>query len=73
MNKFILTLSMLLISVASMAQDDSIEMADGLFQSGKIYIVVISVLIVLVGLLLYLIGLDKKIGKLEAKLNENKQ
>lgn len=43
----------------------SVEMADGLYQSGKIYIVVLVVAIVFSGIVLYLIRLDKKISKLE--------
>lgn len=48
-----------------MSSSTSVEMADGLYQSGKIYIVVIVIAIVFSGILLYLIRLDKKISKLE--------
>jgi CcmD family protein len=46
-----------------------VEMADALRQNGKIYVVVIVVLIVLSGLLLYIFSLDRKIGKIEKELN----
>lgn len=49
------------------AQNSDIEMADGLRSNGKIYVVVICIVIILIGLLLYLFGLDKRIKKLEKK------
>ncbi|MCE9538287.1 MAG: CcmD family protein [Bacteroidetes bacterium] len=58
---------MLLLSVAAFAQEnfDKIEMAEGLKQSGKIYVVVISLSIIFTGIVAYLIMLDRKISKLE--------
>ena len=41
------------------------EMADGLRQSGKIYVVVASVVVIVGGLLTYLVSLDRKVSKLE--------
>ena len=41
------------------------EMADGLRQSGKIYVVVASVVVIIGGLLTYLVSLDRKVSKLE--------
>ena len=41
------------------------EMADGLRQSGKIYVVVASVVVIVAGLLAYLISLDRKVSRLE--------
>ena len=49
------------------AQNNTVEMADTMRQSGKIYVVVAVVLAILIGLFLYLIRLDKKISKLEKK------
>ena len=46
-------------------QSNTVEMADGLYQSGKIYIVVIVIAIVFAGIVFYLIRLDNKISKLE--------
>lgn len=52
-----------------LAQDgDKIEMADTMRQNGKIYVVVAVILTILAGIFLYLIRLDKKIGKLEKKI-----
>ena len=47
------------------AQNNTVEMADTMRQSGKIYVVVAVVLAILIGLFLYLIRLEKKISKLE--------
>ena len=44
------------------------EMADGLRQSGKIYVVVAAVVIIVAGLLFYLISLDRKVSKLEKEI-----
>ncbi len=42
-----------------------VEMADKLRDNGKIYVVVLVLLIILLGVLIYLIRLDNKISKLE--------
>lgn len=55
----------LLLSYSLYAQDDEVQMADGLRSSGKIYVVVAVLLTVFVGLILYLIRLDRKISRLE--------
>jgi hypothetical protein len=47
------------------AQD--LPMADTLREDGKIWVVVISVLVVLIGFLAYLVRLDGRISKLEKK------
>ncbi len=62
-------IAMLLFSFAGMAQPtQTIEMADGLYQSGKIYVVIIVVAIIFVGIVGYLISLDRKISRLEKEL-----
>lgn len=58
----------LLTPLASFAQD--VEMADGFRAEGKIYVVVAIVLIVLLGLFAYLFLLDKKITRLEKRIDE---
>lgn len=62
--KRIITFLLLLISFFSNAQSD-VEMADQLRAEGKIYIVVIVILIIITGLFFYLIRLDRKLTKLE--------
>lgn len=60
----------MLLSASTFAQDNApVEMATGLYQSGKIYVVVIVMSIIFVGIVGYLIMLDRKISKLE---KENK-
>lgn len=58
---------MLFTTMSLFAQNNDIEMADALRSNGKIYIVVISILIILVGLLIYLFTLDKRLKMLEKK------
>ncbi len=45
-----------------------VEMADGLYQSGKIYVVITVLSIIFIGIIGYLIMLDRKIGKLEKEI-----
>lgn len=54
------------------AQTQQPEMADVMRSNGKIYVVVGIILIVLVGLITYLFMLDRKITKLENKLDNKK-
>lgn len=59
-------LAFLMLSVQNIfAQNNEIEMADNLRAEGKIYIVVICIVIILLGLLAYLFSLDKKVKMLE--------
>ncbi len=68
MKKFAFTLMMLITSLNLFAQNNDIEMADALRSNGKIYIVVICVVIILVGLLIYLFTLDRRLKMLEKKI-----
>lgn len=65
----LLSLPPLLAQTAATATDTP-EMADALRQSGKIYIVVLVILIILSGLLTYLVRLDRKVTQLERELHE---
>jgi uncharacterized membrane protein (DUF4010 family) len=56
-----------LIAGAARAQSD-VEMADRLRSEGKIYVIVLIILIVLAGLFIYLFLLDRKVKKLEDRL-----
>ncbi|MFL5762839.1 MAG: CcmD family protein [Bacteroidia bacterium] len=72
MNKFRkIILSILLLAVAGtcFAQDSNppVEMATGLYQSGKIYVVVAVMGIIFIGIAAYLVILDRKISRLEKK------
>jgi CcmD family protein len=65
------TLALLAISVllplGSNAQE-KVDMADTMRSNGKIYVIVAIILIVLIGLFAYLFSVDRKISKLEKKL-----
>lgn len=69
--KRITSLSLLLLSaVTGYAQE--VEMADTMRSEGKIYVVVAILTVILVGLIGYLILLERKVNRLERKLDENK-
>ena len=70
MKKFISLLLTVLCAIPSFSQE--VEMADTMRSEGKIYVVVAIILIVLGGLISYLFLLDRKVGKLEKRLNEKK-
>lgn len=55
-----------------MAQED-VEMASSLRDSGKIYVVVATVVLIFIGMVIYLIKLDRKIRKIENEENPSNQ
>ncbi len=65
MKKILIALILIFGSVQVFAQDNGVEMADKLRESGKIYVVVICVTIILIGLLFYLFSLDRRLKKIE--------
>ena len=75
--RFIPLIMLLFCSVLSQAQTAAtttpIDMADGMRSSGKIYVVVGVLVIILVGLFVYLISIDRKIGRVEKSIEENKK
>jgi CcmD family protein len=70
--KNIITLSLLILlpSLLSAQETQQVEMADALFQSGKIYVVVTILSVIFVGIVAYLIAIDRKISKLEKEINK---
>lgn len=52
-------------SVFSQGDQGAVEMADGMRQSGKIYVVIAVILTILGGLIFYIVRLDRKITRLE--------
>ncbi len=69
LKKCALLFGFILVSVTSFAQDNApVEMAGGLYQSGKIYVVITVICIIFVGIVAYLILLDRKISKLEKEI-----
>jgi CcmD family protein len=67
MKKIIFALMLLFTSMQLFAQANEVEMADTLRSNGKIYVVVVCIVIILIGLLGYLFALDKRLKKLEQK------
>ncbi|OJW53086.1 MAG: hypothetical protein BGO55_07480 [Sphingobacteriales bacterium 50-39] len=70
MHKKLFALLLLLfgfIGLMAQTQPDSqhVEMADQLRANGKIYVVVVVLIVILLGLILYVVRLDKKITRLE--------
>jgi CcmD family protein len=62
---FILIL-LLLNFVTAFAQDPaSVEMADTLRSSGKIYVVIGTIVIIFIGLAIYLFAIDRRLRKIE--------
>lgn len=53
-----------------MNNTEAVEMATGLYQSGKIYVVVCVISIIFIGIIGYLVMLDRKISKLEKELKK---
>jgi len=63
--------SLLWISFAStvfaQSAPEKVEMAEGLNASGKIYVVVVVLLVILSGIILFLFRLERKLNKMEKK------
>ena len=71
MKKILNLLAFLFVSVSAFAQNtDKVEMADELYKSGKIYVVVIVLSVIFVGIITYLVLLDRKVSKLEKEINK---
>jgi CcmD family protein len=69
---FILALIIFSTNVFAQSSDAPVEMASGLYQSGKIYVVVTVLSIIFAGIIGYLIMLDRKITRLEKEIGEGK-
>ncbi len=66
----------LLFSLSSFAGLDQtagsdVEMADTMRSNGKIYVLVAVMLILLAGLVTYLVIVDRKVSRLEKRLDDN--
>jgi len=71
MKKLLSILALTIIYVNALAQDKP-EMADTMRSNGKIYVVVGVILIVLFGLIGYLFAIERKVKKLEQKIEDNR-
>jgi CcmD family protein len=66
MKKIIMSFLMLFLSTFLFAQaDNGVEMADQMRSSGKIYVVIATIVIVFVGLAIYLFTIDRRLKKIE--------
>ena len=66
MKKLVFLVAMLFCFVAANAQaGQDVEMADALRASGKIYVVVVTIVIVFIGLAVYLFSMDRRLRKIE--------
>jgi hypothetical protein len=61
-------LLLLLLPTAMFGQgSQSVDMADSLRAEGKIYVVVLGLLIILTGVVVFLVRVDRKLSRLERK------
>ena len=66
MKKISVLALLLLGSVAAFAQQtDQVEMADAMRSSGKIYVVIATIVIIFIGLAIYLFSIDRRLKKIE--------
>ena len=60
----ILFITVTTLATAFAGQSEEVEMADALRRDGKIYTVVIGLVVVLTGLIVFLISVDRKVNRL---------
>jgi protein-S-isoprenylcysteine O-methyltransferase Ste14 len=66
MKKLTFLLLLLLCSVAVFAQStQSVDMADEMRSSGKIYVVIATICIIFAGLAIFLFSIDRRLKKIE--------
>jgi hypothetical protein len=70
-NKLLVFFLMLLWPLEIFSQgSDAVEMADALRANGKIYVVVLGLVIILTGVIVFLIVVDRKIFKVEKRFEK---
>jgi CcmD family protein len=66
MKRSITLLIFLLSFVTAFAQEtQAVEMADAFRSSGKIYVVIATIVIIFIGLAIYLFSMDRRLKKIE--------
>lgn len=66
MKKILLSVLMLFLSTYLFAQQNNdVEMADQMRSSGKIYVVIATIVIIFIGLAVYLFTIDQRLKKIE--------
>ncbi len=56
--------------ITNLTKAQNAQMADGLRAEGKIYVIVLMIVIVLFGMITYLFLLDRKLNRMEKQINE---
>ncbi|MBD1394756.1 CcmD family protein [Mucilaginibacter glaciei] len=73
MKKLILLAAILFCFLAANAQNgQDVTMGDVMRSEGKIYVVVVTMVIVFAGLAIYLFSMDRRLKKIEKENNETK-
>jgi succinate dehydrogenase hydrophobic anchor subunit len=67
----LILVGLMLGSLPVVAQGSNPEMADALRQDGKIWVVVLSLLVILIGMVGYLFRTESRLQNLEKKLNQH--
>lgn len=71
--KKLISICFLLFAMISLVHaENTVEMAEGLYSSGKIYVVVACIAIIVVGIFIYLFSMDRRIKKVENNFKEKK-
>jgi len=66
MKKISLLALLLIVCSAVIAQTaQTVEMADAMRSSGKIYVVIVTIVIIFAGLAVYLFSIDRRLKKIE--------
>lgn len=65
MKKFVLLLCLVFNCIAAFAQQAQASMADTMRSSGKIYVVIVTIVIIFAGLAIYLFSMDRRLKKIE--------
>jgi len=68
MKKLLFTLIVILMNMMNVSGQDTVDMADLMRSSGKIYVVVAVAMVVLAGIFIYLIVLDRKVNRMENRI-----
>ncbi len=62
---YLFAIFLLSYTVALAQQPQPVEMADAMRSSGKIYVVIVTIVIIFVGLAIYLFSIDRRLKKIE--------
>lgn len=67
MKKIVILLALILNCVVAFAQQSAngVDMADTMRSSGKIYVVIVTIVIIFIGLAIYLFMIDRRLKKIE--------